>query len=305
MAGAARSARGSSRRQFGRSLLGAWQRLQLSDLHRPRARAIPRSHRSLERPPLGRIRQPAQSLPQLREPCPPPPPSCSSISTATSRRVGARGRTSRRRRSTSMATPPRSAAANWPRSERSGPAWRKTTPRSTSTSRRSTPALRPTTSRPSSPSAAARAIGTATTAGGISFVGGFYNAASNVGYAFSGTLGGNTKNTAEAAAHEAGHLFGLQHQAQWNGSIAGRSIQPRQQRLGADHGRWLLPAANNMAQRHHVLWTGRVPGRPGDPLQRQQQLRLAARRLRQHARDRGSLACRWQHRERGGFDRPG
>jgi hypothetical protein len=56
------------------------------------------------------------------------------------------------------------------------------------------------------------------TAGGISFVGGFYNSMSNVGYAFSLTLGGTSKNIAEAVSHEAGHLFGLQHQSRWNGN---------------------------------------------------------------------------------------
>ncbi len=56
-------------------------------------------------------------------------------------------------------------------------------------------------------------------AGGVAYVGGFYNASSNVGFAFAKNLGnGNARYVAEAAAHEAGHLFGLQHQAQWNGT---------------------------------------------------------------------------------------
>jgi len=47
-------------------------------------------------------------------------------------------------------------------------------------------------------------------AGGVAYVGGFYNGASNVGYVFDDALGnGNAKYVAEAAAHEAGHLFGL------------------------------------------------------------------------------------------------
>jgi Protein of unknown function (DUF1573)/Metallo-peptidase family M12B Reprolysin-like len=56
-------------------------------------------------------------------------------------------------------------------------------------------------------------------AGGVAYVGGFFNGGSNVGYAFADNLGGgNPKYVAEAAAHEAGHLFGLEHQAVWNGS---------------------------------------------------------------------------------------
>ena len=55
-------------------------------------------------------------------------------------------------------------------------------------------------------------------AGGVAYVGGFYNSAPNVGYVFENNLGnGHPKYVAEAASHEAGHLFGLQHQATWNG----------------------------------------------------------------------------------------
>jgi len=56
-------------------------------------------------------------------------------------------------------------------------------------------------------------------AGGVSYVGGFSTAAPNVAYVFSQSLGGgNPRLVAEAASHEAGHLFGLEHQAAWNGS---------------------------------------------------------------------------------------
>jgi len=55
-------------------------------------------------------------------------------------------------------------------------------------------------------------------AGGVAYVGGFYNGASNVGYVFEDALGnGNAKYVAEATSHEAGHLFGLSHQAEWSG----------------------------------------------------------------------------------------
>src|SRR5262245_23003516 len=56
-------------------------------------------------------------------------------------------------------------------------------------------------------------------AGGVSYVGGFAGPSSNVGYVFSSTLAGGTPQfVAEAASHEAGHLFGLEHQATWSGS---------------------------------------------------------------------------------------
>ena len=56
-------------------------------------------------------------------------------------------------------------------------------------------------------------------AGGVAYVGGFYNSAPNVGYVFENNLGGGLpRYVAEAASHEAGHLFGLAHQALWNGN---------------------------------------------------------------------------------------
>jgi hypothetical protein len=56
-------------------------------------------------------------------------------------------------------------------------------------------------------------------AGGVSFVGGFSSGASNVAYVFSNSLNsGNPTFVAEAASHEAGHLFGLEHQATWSGT---------------------------------------------------------------------------------------
>jgi len=53
--------------------------------------------------------------------------------------------------------------------------------------------------------------------GGIAYVNGFTNSAPNVGYVFSNNLGsGNPRFVAEAVSHEAGHLFGLQHQSQYS-----------------------------------------------------------------------------------------
>jgi hypothetical protein len=58
-------------------------------------------------------------------------------------------------------------------------------------------------------------------AGGVAYVGGFTNSASNTGYVFEDALGnGNARYVAEAVSHEAGHLFGLLHQSTWaNGQL--------------------------------------------------------------------------------------
>ena len=48
-------------------------------------------------------------------------------------------------------------------------------------------------------------------AGGVAPLGGFYNGAPNTGYAFSAVFGNDPRNIAEVCAHEAGHLFGLEH----------------------------------------------------------------------------------------------
>lgn len=64
-------------------------------------------------------------------------------------------------------------------------------------------------------------------AGGVAYVGGFYNSSSNVAYVFEDALGnGNPKYVAEAASHEAGHTFGLLHQAVWNGSVKTEEYNP-------------------------------------------------------------------------------
>jgi hypothetical protein len=56
-------------------------------------------------------------------------------------------------------------------------------------------------------------------AGGVAYIGGFYNSASNVAYVFEDALGnGNPRYVAEAASHEAGHTFGLLHQSVWSGN---------------------------------------------------------------------------------------
>jgi hypothetical protein len=58
------------------------------------------------------------------------------------------------------------------------------------------------------------------TAGGVALLGAFTNASlENVGFAFTANLNnGNAKTVAEAVSHEAGHMFGLQHQSEWFGN---------------------------------------------------------------------------------------
>jgi len=53
--------------------------------------------------------------------------------------------------------------------------------------------------------------------GGLSYVGSFYNSDPNTSYVFPENLAGGEPNyVAEAAAHEAGHGFGLEHQSQYD-----------------------------------------------------------------------------------------
>jgi len=64
-------------------------------------------------------------------------------------------------------------------------------------------------------------------AGGVAYVGGFYNSASNVAYVFEDALGnGNPKYVAEAASHEAGHTFGLLHQGVWSNGVKTEEYNP-------------------------------------------------------------------------------
>lgn len=58
-------------------------------------------------------------------------------------------------------------------------------------------------------------------AGGVGYVGGFYNSAPNSVYVFSRNLANTGKYIADAAAHEAGHAFGLDHQS-WYDSLGNK-----------------------------------------------------------------------------------
>jgi hypothetical protein len=65
------------------------------------------------------------------------------------------------------------------------------------------------------------------TAGGVAYVGGFANSASNVAFVFTNNLAnGYAQYSGEAAAHESGHLMGLEHQSQWNGTTKVNEYAP-------------------------------------------------------------------------------
>src|SRR5258705_6188647 len=64
-------------------------------------------------------------------------------------------------------------------------------------------------------------------AGGVSYVRAVYNSAPNVSFVFTDNLAaGAPKYTSEAAAHEAGHAFGLEHQGAWSGSTLTAEYNP-------------------------------------------------------------------------------
>lgn len=62
-------------------------------------------------------------------------------------------------------------------------------------------------------------------AGGVAYVGSFYNSAPNTVFAFTKNLG-SAKSAADAAAHEIGHAFGLQHQSTYSGNTRTAEYNP-------------------------------------------------------------------------------
>jgi hypothetical protein len=65
------------------------------------------------------------------------------------------------------------------------------------------------------------------TAGGVSYVGSFTNGNPNTSWVFSKNLvNGDPKDTAEAASHEAGHAFGLEHQSVYSGATKTAEYNP-------------------------------------------------------------------------------
>lgn len=64
-------------------------------------------------------------------------------------------------------------------------------------------------------------------AGGVAYVGAFYNSAPNIAWVFPKMLSnGNVKFTADAISHEAGHTFGLQHQSTYSGTSKTAEYNP-------------------------------------------------------------------------------
>jgi hypothetical protein len=55
-------------------------------------------------------------------------------------------------------------------------------------------------------------------AGGVGYINGFTNSASNTVYVFNQYLANNAKYIGDAASHEAGHALGLQHQSAYSGT---------------------------------------------------------------------------------------
>jgi titin len=71
-------------------------------------------------------------------------------------------------------------------------------------------------------------------AGGVAYVGGFYNSAPNVSWVFPNNLGGgNAKYVADAAVHESGHTFGLLHQSAYSGTTKTAEYRAGTSSLGA------------------------------------------------------------------------
>lgn len=63
--------------------------------------------------------------------------------------------------------------------------------------------------------------------GGVAYVGGFYNSLPNTVFVFTENLAsGDPKYSAEAAAHEAGHGFGLFHQGLWSNRLLSKEYNP-------------------------------------------------------------------------------
>ncbi|MGE5611845.1 MAG: fibronectin type III domain-containing protein [Bacillota bacterium] len=87
-------------------------------------------------------------------------------------------------------------------------------------------------------------------AGGIGYVGSFYNDSPNTVYVFSDNLGtGEPKYIAEAAAHEAGHGFGLEHQSSYG--TYGQLLEEYSTGSGS-----VAPIMGNSYDARGVWWSG-------------------------------------------------
>ncbi|GEM_PF-3007985 len=86
-------------------------------------------------------------------------------------------------------------------------------------------------------------------AGGVAYVGSFYNSLQNAVYVFSDALSDAAKYIAEAVAHEAGHAFGLQHQSAWSGTT--KTAEYR----GSTDGGLTAPIMGNSYSSARGLWS--------------------------------------------------
>ncbi len=105
--------------------------------------------------------------------------------------------------------------------------------------------------------------------GGTSNVGGFYNGASNVGFVFSQSLSSDPRILADAVIHEAGHLFGLSHQALWVDNVMVAEYRTDGAYMGVPYGTtnqfWTVgktPAGNDQDD---AAWLTRILGATQEP----------------------------------------
>ncbi len=100
--------------------------------------------------------------------------------------------------------------------------------------------------------------------GGTSNVGGFYNGASNVGFVFSQSLSGDPRILADAAIHEAGHLFGLSHQALWVDNVLVAEYRTDGAFMGVPYGNqnpfWTVGKTPYGADQDDVAWLTHILG---------------------------------------------
>lgn len=100
-----------------------------------------------------------------------------------------------------------------------------------------------------------------TAVGGVAMLGGFYNVSSNTAWVFPDNLGnGNPKFVAEAAAHEAGHLFGLSHQASYSQNAQGEWVRQEYSTNGDDPKRRPVMGSSYGSERG-LWWYGTTSSR--------------------------------------------
>jgi hypothetical protein len=97
------------------------------------------------------------------------------------------------------------------------------------------------------------------TAGGVAYVGGFANTAPNTAFVFTQNLSnGYAQYTGEAAAHESGHMMGLNHQSQWSGTTKVNEYAPANAAGDAPI------MGNSYTARRGMWWNGTASTGPAD-----------------------------------------